>query len=453
MKPDTILILEDNEERIAAFRETVLSLRTDFHIRVWRDAPRFVAEAEDFFGRAALISLDHDLNPQPGVSTDPGTGMDAANFLADYLPVCPIIIHSSNTDRSWSMHNELRFAGWRPERVGPTDDCRWILGQWRRQAAQMLDTGGNWHSQRLPDDHRERLEQVWLSLNGVGIGDAIGEMCAYQSYLAPKRIQESGLPTGPWVHTDDTEMAISVSEVLRVHGFIQPDALARRFARRFERDPERGYGKMTRIQLREMSAGVPWRETSAKAFGGQGSMGNGAAMRATPVGAYFRDDLEAVVANARLSAVVTHHHPEGVAGAIAVAVAAALADRLKDFSEAGVQAFWHGVLAHTPDSKVRQSIQAAATTPTAVSSEAAAKILGNGFRITAPDTVPYALWCAAKHRRDFRSALAAAIETGGDCDTNAAIVGGIVALAVGQEGIPAAWLEAREPIPFRAINQ
>ncbi len=36
----------------------------------------------------------------------------------------------------------------------------------------------------------------------------------------------------------------------------------------------------------------------------------------------------------------------------------------------------------------------------------------------------------------------------GDCDTNAAIVGGIVALSVGREGIPADWLAAREPIQF-----
>jgi hypothetical protein len=34
-------------------------------------------------------------------------------------PACPVVIHSSNTDRAWSMHNELRFAGWHVERVGP----------------------------------------------------------------------------------------------------------------------------------------------------------------------------------------------------------------------------------------------------------------------------------------------------------------------------------------------
>ena len=59
-------------------------------------------------------------------------------------------------------------------------------------------------------------------------------------------------------------------------------------------------------------------------FGGEGSFGNGAAMRVAPLGAYFADELDAVVEQASFSAEVTHSHPEGIAGAIAVAVAAAL---------------------------------------------------------------------------------------------------------------------------------
>lgn len=53
-------------------------------------------------------------------------------------------------------------------------------------------------------------------------------------------------------------------------------------------------------------------------------MGNGGAMRAAPVGAYFADDLDKVLCHARASAEVTHGHIEGIAGAMAVAVAAAL---------------------------------------------------------------------------------------------------------------------------------
>src|SRR5271165_5964318 len=115
----TVLILEDNDERIADFGKAVRQLGDGFELKLWRDAHSMCAECESFLPSAALISLDHDLNPAPGVTADPGTGLDAAKFLGDYLPACPVLLHSSNTDRVYSMFNELRFAGWTVDRVGP----------------------------------------------------------------------------------------------------------------------------------------------------------------------------------------------------------------------------------------------------------------------------------------------------------------------------------------------
>src|SRR5258708_1727559 len=80
----TILILEDNGERIAAFQKIVTALGEGFNLKVWQDAPSMMAECEAFFANAALISLDHDLNPMPGATADPGTGLDVAKFLADF---------------------------------------------------------------------------------------------------------------------------------------------------------------------------------------------------------------------------------------------------------------------------------------------------------------------------------------------------------------------------------
>src|SRR6476659_2192869 len=108
----TILILEDNDERTAAFQKAIASLGAEFELKVWRDVPSMCAACENYFPTAALISLDHDLNPLPGATTDPGCGVDVARFLGDFMPVCPVVIHSSNTDRVYSMDNELRFAGW-----------------------------------------------------------------------------------------------------------------------------------------------------------------------------------------------------------------------------------------------------------------------------------------------------------------------------------------------------
>jgi hypothetical protein len=183
------------------------------------------------------------------------------------------IIHRVITHPGASSTFKLRFAGWTADRVGPigTD---WIETSWLRAAKRLLDEGANTWKANLPTNHAARVARMKLSpLDGLGLGDALGEMLCYQAQSAPRRLAANELKAGPWFHTDDTEMAISICAVLKSHGFIDQDALAKRFARRFERDPDRGYGKMTRIQMREIMAGAKWCDTAANAFGGQGSQG------------------------------------------------------------------------------------------------------------------------------------------------------------------------------------
>jgi ADP-ribosylglycohydrolase len=83
------------------------------------------------------------------------------------------------------------------------------------------------------------------------------------------------------------------------------------------------------------------------------------------------------------------------------------------------------------------------------SPELAARVLGSGFLVTAPDTVPFALWCAARHLDNYGEALLSTLEGDGDCDTNCAIVGGIVSLYTNGSGIPEAWLQSREGLDLQ----
>jgi ADP-ribosylglycohydrolase len=440
----TILILEDNEERITDFSKAIQQLGDGYQMKFWREAHSMCRECQAFFPTTALVSLDHDLNSAPGASGDPGCGLDVAKYLADFLPVCPVLLHSSNTDRVYSMLNEFRFAGWTVDRVGPLGSG-WIATSWLPKAREMLQYSNTWKAV-LPPDHALRVGRMLASLDGLSIGDALGEMFAYRPVTAPDRLTKNDLPAGPWFHTDDTEMAISITAVLKSHGYVHQDALSKRFSRRFEREPDRGYGKMTRVQLRENLAGTPWQITSPRAFGGTGSKGNGGAMRVAPLGAYFADDLRRTAKEAQASSVVTHVHAEGVAGTVATAVAAAMAwqSRGVDPSERAKQLF-EAVLELTRESEVRRKVLIASQTPAKVEPEQVAKALGCGELVTAPDTVPFCLWVAAHHLDDYPKALATAICVGGDCDTNAAIVGGIVASGVGRGGIPPDWLNAKEP--------
>ena len=114
-------------------------------------------------------------------------------------------------------------------------------------------------------------------------------------------------------------MALSIVEVLNERGRIDQDRLAARFAARMQTD--RRYGPGTKKLLAGVKQGGDWRELNQTK-----SFGNGASMRVAPLGAFFADQpLKTVCDEARLSAEITHAHPEGIAGAIAVAAAAALA--------------------------------------------------------------------------------------------------------------------------------
>jgi ADP-ribosylglycohydrolase len=304
-------------------------------------------------------------------------------------------------------------------------------------------------------DHDARFSRALLALDGLSMGDAFGERFFVSPSTVIGLIESRALPRAPWRWTDDTEMALAICEVLESHGGIDRDALARAFVRRYVVAPDRGYGGGAHSLLREMSLGTDWTIASPALFDGSGSFGNGGAMRAAPIGAYFADDLGAVVEHARASAEVTHAHPEGQAGAIAAAVAAAWAWRtahgVRD--EGGI---FDVVLAHTPDGDTRRAIEQASRIPETASVRHAASVLGTGARVSAMDTVPFALWCAARHLREYEEAMWKTVEGLGDRDTTCAIVGGIVILATDASAIPEAWRAAREPIEeepvFRATR-
>src|SRR5262249_38761502 len=118
------------------------------------------------------------------------------------------------------------------------------------------------------------------------------------------------------------------------------DRLCHHFALHY--DVKVGYGKGTRKVLETIKEGGDHRQVAATFFPG-GSPRNGAAMRVTPVGLFFHDDLEQVSEQARLSALPTHVHPLGVEGAQLLALGVALALRGGPFDR---PAFFGELLAH-----------------------------------------------------------------------------------------------------------
>ncbi|MFJ8228381.1 ADP-ribosylglycohydrolase family protein [Streptomyces sp. NPDC094448] len=285
-----------------------------------------------------------------------------------------------------------------------------------------------------------RLDRALDSLRGLSVGDALGSQ-----FFVPANspfLKRRALPPGPWQWTDDTEMACSVVTVLAEHGRVDQDALAHAFAERHDFD--RGYGPAVNRMLRLVREGGDWRELATGLFNGQGSWGNGSAMRIAPLGAWYADDPEQATHQAEISSYTTHQHREAVVGAMAVAAAAALAANPAGAPLPGE--LLDGVIALVPRSAVGQGLRRARDMLDYGDAATVAAVLGCGRRTSAHDTVPFALWSAARSLGDFEQAFWTTAQVGGDVDTTCAIVCGVV--AAGRAGRPPEpWLELAEALP------
>ncbi|MER6213774.1 ADP-ribosylglycohydrolase family protein [Streptomyces sp. NPDC001674] len=287
-----------------------------------------------------------------------------------------------------------------------------------------------------------RYARALSSLRGLALGDALGSQ-----YFVPVNyplLKRRELPAGhePWQWTDDTEMAGSVVAVLAAHGRIDQDALAASFAE--HHDFDRGYGPAVNRMLRLIREGEDWRTLAAELFNGQGSWGNGAAMRIAPLGAWYAEDPEQATHQAEISAYTTHQHREAVCGAMAVAAAAALA--ASPAGQPTAEDLLDGVIALVPRSAVGAGVRRARDMLDYGDATTVAAVLGCGRRTSAHDTVPFALWSAARSLGDFERAFWTTAQVGGDVDTTCAIVGGILG-GRGDAALPQAWLARTEALP------
>ncbi|MER5889919.1 ADP-ribosylglycohydrolase family protein [Streptomyces sp. NPDC001941] len=285
-----------------------------------------------------------------------------------------------------------------------------------------------------------RFERALASLRGLAVGDALGSQYFVPAHYPLLKSRE--LPPGAWQWTDDTETACSVLAVLATHGRIDQDALAASLAE--HHDFDRGYGPAVNRMLRLVREGGDWRELASALFNGQGSWGNGAAMRIAPLGAWYADDPEQATHQAEISSYTTHQHREAVVGTMAVAAAAALAADPAGPPTPG--ALLDGVIALVPRSAVGAGLRRARDMLDYGDAGTVAAVLGSGRRTSAHDTVPFALWSAARALGDFEECFWTTAQVGGDVDTTCAIAGGVVA-ASAAGAPPAAWVERTEALP------
>ncbi len=202
-------------------------------------------------------------------------------------------------------------------------------------------------------------------------------------------------------YTDDTQMALGVSEVL-IDGTFTKEAFAEAFVRCFRRDQRPGYARGFQAFLERTQTGAEFlaniRPTSDK---------NGAAMRSVPLGVL--PDVKEVLRVASLQAALTHNTPDGILSSQAVALMSHFALYTDGDFDRDMGAYLDE---HLP-----------AFTPYAIEG---GKLWP--FRVVPPRVgirTVQAVYCLLQDGNDMLDIMRMTIDAGGDTDSVGAIVWGI----------------------------
>lgn len=222
---------------------------------------------------------------------------------------------------------------------------------------------------------------------GAIVGDIIGS--AYE-FKNTKR-KEFHLFTPRSKFTDDTVMTLAVARWLCDDKEHRKEALVQRMQELGRRYPTAGY------------AGSFMRWLYNPEPQPYNSYGNGSAMRVSPV-AFYAHSLQEALGLAKISAEVTHNHPEGIKGAQAIASSIYLARHgaTKREIKSYVEENFHYDLSRQLDD-IRPTYS---------------------YDMSCQHTVPQAL-LAFLEGANFEDVIRSAVSIGGDSDTIAAMAGGI----------------------------
>jgi poly(ADP-ribose) glycohydrolase ARH3 len=265
------------------------------------------------------------------------------------------------------------------------------------------------------------------SLLGLALGDALG--AAHEGGVVGQAVWWLlGVGQGDLLRwTDDTEMALGLAKSLIEKRGLDADHLARTWAE--SADWKRGYGPGARKLLARIRKGEDWHVANRAIFP-DGSFGNGAAMRAAPLGLFFHRDQEALMRAAELASSITHAHPLGVEGGVLIARSTAMAltggldlEKLRETCR---------------NDEFREQLKVAQQ---AMDRAAVRRRLGMG--IEAHRSAVTAVYVAS-HFREFVPMIDFIISMGGDTDTVGAMAGGIFGARFGTAALPQEALERLE---------
>lgn len=307
-------------------------------------------------------------------------------------------------------------------------------------------------------------------LIGTALGDAVGFMVEKQMpetcanyitdwYLTGKLSQrtrthgsgESRITYSFGSYSDDTQLSRELMFSMTEHKGWNPEDYAQRIAVMFKDNKIVGAGKSTREAADRLNAGVVWSDAGAVAP----AAGNGTAMRAAPIGLFYRNDHKTLIRVAKEQSIITHSDPRCQSGSVLIALAAALGvlPETEWINDSGVFLDTLMLIAGENDAldpDTYQGLLVLDDVRTKSFNEAVVAIAGldkerdvQAWKWISPyvtTTVMWSLWCFLNHMDNYEAAMTAAVICGGDVDTTASIVGGLVGTRLGLEAIPTRYL-------------
>lgn len=294
-------------------------------------------------------------------------------------------------------------------------------------------------------DHTLRDRAVIGCLLGTAVGDSLG--LPYEGMTGDRGgrmfpdLERFHFLPGWGMVSDDTEHACFTAQaIIRSQG--DPNKFERSLAwslRWWLLGLPAGIGFATLRSIMRLWLGIPPSKS------GVFSAGNGPAMRSPLLGIAYGDTPEMLKEMVLRSTRMTHRDPKAYRGALVVAVAAHVSAAV---NTTGYRAYLDAVqacLADGPADELPGLLEQACTSAERgepVERFAAAIGSRNGISGYMYHTVPCVIQAWLRYQRDFEGGIKEIIAAGGDADTTAAILGGIIGAGVGKEGIPDAWLNS-----------
>lgn len=277
------------------------------------------------------------------------------------------------------------------------------------------------------------IESKFLgAMIGAALGDAIGALAARhpdKDTLIAKADEAECL-----VYTADTVMTIALAEHLLEDKGVSTQRLGDRFVAHFRDKPwERQGAKEPELYTIVEQEKVKYIYAARRLFNGEGSYGNGAAMRITPLALLYHgaDDL---YEKAQASAEVTHAHPVGIDGAAVFAKALALTAELNPQRPFPPQSFVQTLIEFSRTDEIKKKLALVIellekkTAP-----EEAVELIGQGVAVQ--ESMPLALYCFLHFPRSYLECLLDSILLGGKPQGMGAMVGAVSGAYLGLDSI------------------